>query len=107
MNLLVIGTRGSPLALIQTQSIIDRLKKEYPDLEIKTKIIKTTGDQLCDYEHLEAIQQRGIFTKEIEKNYSKLKLIWLFIASKICLWKCPKGWRLRPYHQGKIQEIAG
>jgi hydroxymethylbilane synthase len=68
VNLLVIGTRGSPLALIQTQSIIDRLKQEYPDLEIKTKIIKTTGDQLSDYEHLEAIQQRGIFTKEIEKK---------------------------------------
>ncbi|MEM3723187.1 MAG: hydroxymethylbilane synthase [Candidatus Hadarchaeales archaeon] len=39
-----IGTRGSRLALIQTQTVIEKLKKVAPKIEVEIKIIKTSGD---------------------------------------------------------------
>ena len=41
---IVVGTRGSKLALIQTNWVIDKLKERYPEIEFETKIIKTKGD---------------------------------------------------------------
>lgn len=59
-----IGTRGSQLALWQANFVQFQLSQHFPNIEIKLKIIKTTGD---------AIQNRslvglgkGVFTKEIE-----------------------------------------
>ena len=40
----LIGTRGSKLALVQTDYVIDKLKRAYPDDDFKAVIIKTTGD---------------------------------------------------------------
>ena len=42
---IIVGTRGSKLALTQTNWIIDQLKKVQPDYEFETKIIKTSGDE--------------------------------------------------------------
>ena len=36
-----VGTRGSNLALIQTNWAIDRLKEKFPEVEFEVKIIKT------------------------------------------------------------------
>jgi hydroxymethylbilane synthase/glutamyl-tRNA reductase len=41
---IIVGTRGSKLALTQTNWIIDQLKKIQPDYEFETKIIRTSGD---------------------------------------------------------------
>jgi hydroxymethylbilane synthase len=41
---IIVGTRGSKLALTQTNWIIDQLKKVQPDYEFETKIIRTSGD---------------------------------------------------------------
>lgn len=41
---IVVGTRGSKLALTQTNWIIDQLKKIQPDYQFETKIIRTSGD---------------------------------------------------------------
>ena len=43
MNI-VVGTRGSNLALIQTEWVINELKKKYPEISFEIKIIKTKGD---------------------------------------------------------------
>ena len=40
----LIGTRGSKLALVQTDYVIDKLKRAYPDDDFEAVIIKTTGD---------------------------------------------------------------
>ena len=45
MNSVIIGTRGSPLALAQTEIIRGLLTKAHPQLRIEVKIIKTSGDQ--------------------------------------------------------------
>ena len=41
---LVIGTRGSSLALVQTEIVSSALKEQSPSLSIETRIITTTGD---------------------------------------------------------------
>ncbi|QSR87853.1 hydroxymethylbilane synthase [Methylacidiphilum caldifontis] len=67
MKPLVIGSRGSQLALIQAQLVIDNLKRKFPDLDIYTRVIKTAGDRF-DTHPIGEIDQRGIFTKEIENK---------------------------------------
>lgn len=63
---LIVGTRGSKLALTQTNMVINCLKTIYPELNIETKIIKTTGDKILDKE-LSKIGGKGLFIKEIEE----------------------------------------
>jgi hydroxymethylbilane synthase len=65
MNELRIGTRGSALALAQTQLVVDALRAAHPLLDVKTRIIKTTGDAVQD-KSLREIGGAGVFVKEIE-----------------------------------------
>ncbi|MDF1672818.1 MAG: glutamyl-tRNA reductase [Vicingaceae bacterium] len=41
---IIVGTRGSKLALTQTNWIVEQLKNLQPDYEFETKIIRTSGD---------------------------------------------------------------
>ena len=61
---LTIGTRGSKLALWQSNYIKDRLE-EITGLPVELKIIKTTGDKILDVP-LAKVGGKGLFTKEIE-----------------------------------------
>ena len=62
---IIIGTRGSELALWQTNFVRESLKKNFPEISFETKIIKTTGDKLLDVA-LAKIGDKGLFTKQIE-----------------------------------------
>ncbi|MGB9959103.1 MAG: hydroxymethylbilane synthase [Candidatus Bathyarchaeales archaeon] len=64
--ILRVGTRGSKLAILQTEMVIRKLKSVNPKLEFKTKIIKTTGD-MDRHKPLFAIESKGIFEKEIDQ----------------------------------------
>jgi len=66
MNKIRVGTRGSKLALKQTEIIIEGLKKKHPDLEFEVVTIKTTGDKILDVS-LSKIGGKGLFIKEIEE----------------------------------------
>ena len=61
---LVIGSRGSKLALWQAEQARQRLEALTPGIEIKIEIIKTTGD--VKSEPLSVIGGKGVFTKELE-----------------------------------------
>lgn len=65
MKTLIIGTRGSPLALTQAGIIRALLEKANAGLRVETKIIKTRGDQFHNLS-LVAGGGKGLFTKEIE-----------------------------------------
>lgn len=65
MNKLIIGTRGSRLALWQSNYIKELLNKEYADLHVILKIIKTKGDLIQD-KALPDIGGKGLFTQEID-----------------------------------------
>ena len=62
---LVIGTRGSKLALWQAEWVLARLRELEPGLPVSLKRIKTTGDKILDTP-LAAIGGKGLFVKEIE-----------------------------------------
>ncbi|PJA06479.1 MAG: hypothetical protein COX70_09380 [Flavobacteriales bacterium CG_4_10_14_0_2_um_filter_32_8] len=57
---ITVGTRGSKLAITQTNWVIDQLKKLQPDYEFETKIITTSGDE-------GNINVIGAFTSAIER----------------------------------------
>jgi len=65
---LVIGTRGSPLALAQANQVRDRLAVAHAlDVDaITLEVIRTTGDRISDRPLTEA-GGKGLFTKEIEE----------------------------------------
>ena len=42
---LVIGSRGSKLALVQTEEVKKMLQEKYPNTSMEMQIIKTKGDQ--------------------------------------------------------------
>ncbi len=61
---LVIGSRGSKLALWQAEQARENLQLLNPGIEIRIEIIKTTGD--VKSEPLSVIGGKGVFTKELE-----------------------------------------
>lgn len=65
MNKVAVGTRGSTLALCQTNWVADRLRALHPGLEIEIRIIKTKGDKILDVP-LAKIGDKGLFVKELE-----------------------------------------
>ena len=61
---MVIGSRGSRLALTQAEWVKTKLALLAPDLAVQIDIIKTTGD--VKTEPLSVIGGKGVFTKELE-----------------------------------------
>jgi hydroxymethylbilane synthase len=64
-----IGTRKSPLALIQTQIVIEALKQAYPDMAIETVPMSTRADQTS--QSLAEIGGKALFTRELQEAILK------------------------------------
>src|ERR1700749_3379477 len=69
-HVLILGTRGSELALRQTDMVMAALREAHPDLVVERKIISTMGDKRQDLRFSECSQvsqvDKGIFVKELE-----------------------------------------
>lgn len=61
-----IGTRGSNLALAQSQWVKKEVEIRHPHVQIQLVRIKTTGDKILD-SPLSQIGGKGLFVKEIEE----------------------------------------
>src|SRR6185436_20122232 len=61
---LIIGSRGSKMALWQAEQARERLRLLNPQLDVHIEIIKTTGDVKSD--PLSVIGGKGGLTKELE-----------------------------------------
>jgi hydroxymethylbilane synthase len=68
MSRLVLGSRGSALALAQVQLVREALRHSHPSLEIEVKIITTSGDRRQEVRAGEGgpAGLKGLFTKEIQ-----------------------------------------
>jgi len=62
---IIIGSRGSKLALWQANWVKSRIEESHPGLTVEIEIIKTTGDKQTEAS-LAQIGGKGVFTKEIE-----------------------------------------
>lgn len=63
---IVLGSRGSELALIQTSMVEAALRQAWPKVEITTRIISTTGDRRSAEPIDPRAGRKGLFTGEIE-----------------------------------------
>jgi len=63
---LIIGTRGSKLALWQAEWVKSELQRLRPGLDVELNKIKTTGDKILDVP-LAKVGGKGLFVKEIEE----------------------------------------
>jgi len=71
MKPLVIGTRGSALALVQAEMTEAALAQAFPDLEVVRNVITSTGDRRTDVPlsqvaKVEGVIDKGVFIKELE-----------------------------------------
>ena len=66
MSRLRLGTRGSALALVQSEWVAERLRALHPGLAVELVRIRTTGDRIQD-RPLAAVGGKGLFIKEIEE----------------------------------------
>ncbi len=62
---IVVGSRGSKLALIQAESVVARIREVNPAIEIVTSQIITKGDR-DHHVQLDQLASVGIFVKELE-----------------------------------------
>ncbi|XP_068096912.1 porphobilinogen deaminase isoform X2 [Hyperolius riggenbachi] len=60
-----VGTRKSQLARIQTDSVVEMLKQQFPNAHFEIVAMSTTGDKILDTA-LSKIGEKSLFTKELE-----------------------------------------
>ena len=67
-SMLFIATRGSALALAQSNMVLSQCRTAFPELSFELKIIKTTGDKLQTASMAQESKTlpKGLFTKELE-----------------------------------------
>ena len=66
MKIIRVGSRESKLAVVQTQIVIDAIKRANPEVEVELVTMKTTGDIILD-KTLDKIGGKGLFVKELDK----------------------------------------
>lgn len=63
---ITVGSRESKLAVIQSNIVIDSLRKSHPEIDVELLTMKTTGDKILD-KTLDKIGGKGLFVKELDK----------------------------------------
>jgi hydroxymethylbilane synthase len=85
-----IGTRGSALAIQQTQIVVEALHAAWPDLSVDILHIRTTGDRIQDVP-LAKIGDKGLFVKEIEEALLDGRIDWAVHSVKDLPSELPDG----------------
>lgn len=73
MSLIIIGSRGSSLALLQSHHIRNLLQSAHPHLGVEIKTIQSLGDNQQETP-LPEIGAKGLFTAEIESELLSQKI---------------------------------
>ncbi|MCM1565953.1 MAG: hydroxymethylbilane synthase [Dehalobacter sp.] len=63
---IIVGSRESRLAVIQSQFVMEQIRKNYPELELELITMKTTGDVILE-QTLDKIGGKGLFVKELDR----------------------------------------
>jgi len=90
---LILGTRGSELALWQANYIKKELEKFNKNLSIEFRIIKTKGDKILDVA-LSKIGDKSLFTKEIENELLNRTIDFAVHSLKDLQTQIPEGLKL-------------
>ncbi len=89
----IIGSRGSELALWQANYIKREMERKNRNIEVDIKIINTKGDKILDVA-LSKIGDKSLFTKELEIQLLKRKIDLAVHSLKDLQTEIPKGLKL-------------
>ncbi len=89
----IIGSRGSALALWQANFIKAQLEKKHKDISVAVRIIKTKGDKILDVA-LSKIGDKSLFTKELENELLNKRIDLAVHSLKDLQTKIPEGLKL-------------
>jgi hydroxymethylbilane synthase len=87
---LILGTRGSELALWQANYVKKEIEKRNKNVHIEIKIIKTKGDKILDVA-LSKIGDKSLFTKELENELLLSKIDFAVHSLKDLQTQLPDG----------------
>lgn len=65
-NKVIIGSRESRLAVLQSEMVRDYISEHHPELDVEILTMKTTGDKILD-RTLDKVGGKGLFVKELDK----------------------------------------
>ncbi|NGZ59591.1 MAG: hydroxymethylbilane synthase [Nitrospira sp. LK265] len=87
---LVLGTRGSKLALCQSEWFQSKVQEVVPDVRVLLKKVQTSGDRIVDVP-LAKIGGKGLFVKEIEDALSAGEIDFAVHSMKDVPAQLPEG----------------
>lgn len=90
---LVIGSRGSDLALWQANFIKQQIEKKNKNVSVQIKVLKTKGDKILDVA-LSKIGDKSLFTKELEIALLKKEIDLAVHSLKDLQTQIPDGLKL-------------
>lgn len=62
----IVGSRESKLAVIQSKLVMEKIAAAYPEIELELVTMKTTGDIILD-RTLDKVGGKGLFVKELDR----------------------------------------
>lgn len=65
-NKVIIGSRDSKLAVLQSEMVEAWIKEQHPEIQVQILTMKTTGDLILD-RTLDKVGGKGLFVKELDK----------------------------------------
>ncbi len=65
MRRIVVGSRESRLAVVQSMTVVDFLRSKHPGIDVELLTMKTTGDKILD-RTLDKVGGKGLFVKELD-----------------------------------------
>lgn len=92
-NKIIIGSRGSELALWQSNHVKKLIEKKNRSVKVDIKIIKTKGDKILDVA-LSKIGDKSLFTKELEIQLLERKIDLAVHSLKDLQTRIPDGLKL-------------
>lgn len=90
---IIIGSRGSELALWQANFIKREIEKKHKNVQVQINIIKTKGDKILDVA-LSKIGDKSLFTKELEVELLAKRIDLAVHSLKDLQTKIPDGLKL-------------
>jgi hydroxymethylbilane synthase len=93
---MILGTRGSALALVQTEMVLQALRAAWPDAAFDHQIIHTTGDLRQDLRlgRPDSGADKGVWTRELEAALAAGTVAAAVHSAKDVPTDLPPGFRL-------------